>query len=175
MALHVDEETPHVHVRRVWMVEDEHGNEYVSETKALEELGEPLLDSHRPQSKINNPKITMTQTDIELFRDICRERGIDVEIGKDKKEHLSTLDYKLMKRQEEIEAANRELQRLQNEINLMQLEASADEKKRTEAYKRRLSQKEAQIEEMKSYMRENGLYEEYQKSRAEKLPNEKHR
>lgn len=59
--LHVDEATPHVHVRRVWFVEDEKtGHEIIGKNKALEELG---IAPPRPDKSIgryNNAKMTLS-------------------------------------------------------------------------------------------------------------------
>ena len=96
MALHMDEATPHVHVRRVWFVEDEQGNEVISQTKALKELGILPPNPDKPEGRYNNPKMTLTQTDIELFKGICFDRGLDVDIdGPTKKRaRLNTKEYK---------------------------------------------------------------------------------
>ncbi len=69
MALHVDEATPHVHVRRVWFVEDEKtGHKMIGQNKALTELGIAPPRPGKPVGRYNNPKMTLTQMDIELFK-----------------------------------------------------------------------------------------------------------
>ena len=110
MALHMDEATPHVHIRRVWIAEDENGWEYVSESKALEQLGVPRPQPDKPESKYNNAKIMLTQNEVELFRQICIDRGLDIDKPTKsdiKKEHLPVLEYKkevTIKQIEELEA-----------------------------------------------------------------------
>ena len=108
MALHMDEATPHVHIRRVWIAENENGMEYVSQKKALEQLGIMDPDQSRPNSKYNNAKMTFTQSDIKLFRDICIEKGLDIDLTPpEKRSHLSTLEYKKKILSEEIDELER--------------------------------------------------------------------
>lgn len=98
MALHMDETTPHVHIRRVWIAEDENGLQYVSERKALEQLGVPRSDTSRPEGKYNNAKITITGIERQLFWNICIERGLDIDDlppeNDTRQKHLSTKEYK---------------------------------------------------------------------------------
>lgn len=118
MALHLDEATPHVHIRRVWIAEDEQGRQIVSQTKALEQLGISAPDSSKAIGKYNNAKITFTQTDQKLFRDICIEKGLDIDIEPaNKREHLETLEYKKKQISEDIEELERTRDTLKTEID----------------------------------------------------------
>lgn len=113
MALHLDEATPHVHIRRVWIAEDDKGHEYVGQNAALEQLGVSAPDPTAPISKYNNSKITFTRSDINLFQDICIEKGFDVDKSvSPKREHLDTLVYKkqqIIKEIEELELTRKNL------------------------------------------------------------------
>lgn len=94
MALHMDEATPHVHVRRVWIGHDRDGNECVGQEKALTELGVMPPDTERPTGRYNNRKMTFTYEDQEMFREIARERGIEIEEPTHKKQrHLTPVQY----------------------------------------------------------------------------------
>lgn len=143
MALHMDEATPHVHVRRVWIAEDQDGDKYVSQQKALEQMGITDPDQSRPNSKYNNPKISFTKTDTELFRSICIEKGLDIDIEPPlKREHLSTLEYKKQQISKDIESLEHTKNTLQEEIEKSQkdmtefdnLITSMGEYFRTESY-----------------------------------------
>lgn len=105
MSLHVDEATPHVHIRRVWMYEDELGQERVGQAKALEKLGILEKDTAKDTGRYNNSKITFTAQDRQLFRDICMEKGIDLEPDTPaRRKHLSVPEYKeLAENVEELE------------------------------------------------------------------------
>lgn len=119
MALHVDEPShaPHVHVRRVWIATDEQGHEYVGQGKALQQLGIERPDLSAPEGKTNNAKMTITEIDRVMFRDICIEKGLD--ISKDKpqnKVHLKTAEYAVEKTTEELEKLERQKEILVEEI-----------------------------------------------------------
>lgn len=132
MALHLDEATPHVHIRRVWLAENENGHEYIGQNAALEQLGVTAPDPDAPINKYNNSKITFTRSDISLFQDICIEKGFNIEKNvTSKREHLDTLVYKkqqIIKEIEEleltrknlgenVEEVKKEIQSLDNTIN----------------------------------------------------------
>ena len=90
MALHMDEATPHVHVRRVWLAKDDYGHECVGQNKALHDMGFERPDMSKPEGRYNNAKMTFSAMDRDLFLDICKERGIEVETErrKGKEKHI---------------------------------------------------------------------------------------
>ena len=113
MALHMDEATPHVHIRRVWIAEDEDGDKFVSQTKALEQMGISEMDEDRPIGRRNNSKITFSRTDRAIFETICLERGLDISKEKpERRKHLSTEEYKLQEVKKDIKKAEEELERV---------------------------------------------------------------
>lgn len=118
MALHVDEATPHVHIRRVWMYEDGKGLERVGQTKALEKLGILEKDTSKEVGRFNNAKITFTAQERQLFRDICQEKGIELEADqKSNRRHLSVPEYKQAKDEmNELELQTRELRQELEEL-----------------------------------------------------------
>lgn len=99
MALHVDEATPHIHIRRVWIAEDENGIEHVSQTKALEQLGFEAPDKSKEIGRFNNAKMTFTKADKELFTNICKEHGIEFDTPRVKglQTNLSVNEFKRSK------------------------------------------------------------------------------
>lgn len=105
MALHMDEATPHVHVRRVWIAEDEQGHETVNQSKALDQLGILPPNPHKEVGRYNNAKMTFTQTDIELFKTVCYEHGLDIEMERslENRGHMNTKQFKSMKKAEEYD------------------------------------------------------------------------
>ena len=115
MALHMDEATPHVHIRRVWIGTDDYGHKCVSQNKALEEMGFERPNLNKPVSPANNAKISFTELDRNLFIDICREREIDIEIlpepqGKQREEEIP---IELFKEKHPIKA---QLDKLKEEV-----------------------------------------------------------
>ena len=108
MALHNDEATPHVHIRRVWIGEDDYGHLQVSQRKGLEALGYVRPDLDQAYSRTNNPKITFTRQERTLFENICKEKGLDIDISnREKREHLSVSEYK----QKKVKDATKEMER----------------------------------------------------------------
>ncbi len=124
MALHADEATPHVHIRRVWIAEDENGVEYVSQNKALEQMGYTLPHPARPEGKFNNRKIAFTSNDRALFLEVCKERGLDIEAEPVKgRRHLETEEYKLsqevMHLQKERDSISEEICQISENVSMM--------------------------------------------------------
>ncbi len=116
VALHMDEATPHVHIRRVWMAEDEQGLAHVNQTKALEQMGITDNDPSRPNGKKNNAKISFTHTDRKLFEQICIDRGLDIsKAPPERRKHLTTEEYKLRMVRKDITEAREELERIKSE------------------------------------------------------------
>lgn len=115
ISMHLDEETPHLHVRRVWFYQDEKGMERVGQSKALEQLGVSISDETKAAGRFNNAKITFTNQDRALFRDICKEKGIELEDDMPaKRKHLSVSEYKAYAA--ELEDLERERASLQKDV-----------------------------------------------------------
>jgi len=113
MAMHMDEATPHVHVRRVWLSRDKYGHECVNEKNALSDMGVFEPEPDKEVSRLNNAKITFTKTDRELLKSICQEKGIEIE--KDVPgtlEHLPIRQY----RERMAEAHTKELEERADEL-----------------------------------------------------------
>ncbi len=84
MALHMDEEVPHIHIRRVWFARNDYGETRVSERGALAELGFERNDMSKSENKKNNPKITQTQLDRQILINICKEHNLELDLEPDK-------------------------------------------------------------------------------------------
>ena len=113
MALHMDEETPHIHIRRVWSYEDENGLTKVGQSKALEQMGILPPDPTKPLSQTNNAKITFTATERGILTELCEERGIHLEKEpKPRRPHLSVFEFRnVQKQKESLEKEIGELER----------------------------------------------------------------
>ncbi len=108
MALHMDEATPHVHIRRVWIGEDAYGNKCVSQSKALELMGIREPDPTKPIGKTNNSKITFTYQDKMIMDEIIRSKGIEIDTPtKGRDVNLSAHDYKVQELLKSLEAMER--------------------------------------------------------------------
>ncbi len=127
MALHMDEDTPHVHIRRVWTYTDEDGLERVGERKALEALGVMEKDPSKETGRHNNPKIIFTAQEREMLISICREKGVEIEeTPAIKRQHMETPEYK--KFAEELQELEREREILRDDIEDLKKEKKDAEK-----------------------------------------------
>lgn len=105
MAIHMDEYTPHAHVRGVWIAHDKNGHAYPSQTGAFKEMGLEAPNSARKRDRFNNPKQIYTERSRANFEAICRNHGIDIttdrleasEVG------LEQLEYKRRREAKKLE------------------------------------------------------------------------
>lgn len=78
-ALHLDEATPHVHVRQVYDALNKYGELCPQQEKALEELGFELTDPTKKRSRFNNRKMCFDAECRKLFLDIGQKNGVELE------------------------------------------------------------------------------------------------
>ena len=78
-ALHLDETTPHVHVRQVYDALNKYGELCPQQEKALEELGFELPDPTKKRSRFNNRKMCFDAECRKLFLDIGQKNGVELE------------------------------------------------------------------------------------------------
>lgn len=109
-ALHVDEKSPHIHLRRVWMYDHEKGFMAIGQHKALEQMGYELPDKSKPRSRNNNLKQVYTAECRKKWLEICKEHGLEVEekpLHKAPNEqNLKKNDYILQKQEKELQEIN---------------------------------------------------------------------
>lgn len=139
VALHMDEQTPHIHCRYVWSHETADGRA-VSQTKALAALGIERPDKDKAKSKYNNAKMTFTAEARDLWIAAVRAQGIDVETtpAEPGKRTIALEDYvyqqthaevqklsdERLKLRQETERLAAERARLQSEVQLLREEKS---------------------------------------------------
>lgn len=109
-SIHLDEATPHVHFRRVFVGKDKDGYLKPSEAEAFRELG---IEAPRPDEKINrynNAKMTFTEQDRQLFIEICEQHGLNIDKEPIKgKKALELNEYRLEAKKEELSELNKEI------------------------------------------------------------------
>lgn len=79
IALHVDESSPHLHIRRVWDYTDRDGLTRLGQAKALEAAGVELPDPSKPVGRYNNRKMSFDGMARSWWQECCREQGWDIE------------------------------------------------------------------------------------------------
>lgn len=100
VALHFDEHTPHVHLRRVWQY-SKNGNLWIGQEKALAAAGVDLPDPGKKPGRYNNRKMTFDAMQRKIWQkvvsDVLRKKygiGIETEPRKYKRPHLSPKEYR---------------------------------------------------------------------------------
>lgn len=79
IALHVDESSPHLHIRRVWDYRDRDGLTRLGQARALEAAGVPLPDPTKPTGRYNNRKMSFDSMARGWWQECCHEQGWDIE------------------------------------------------------------------------------------------------
>lgn len=123
MALHMDETTPHIHIRRVFEVETEDGKKLL-QGQALREMGLKRPDTNSPNGQFNNELMTFTGMNRDKLQEIAIAHGLDIEItdGKCKTKHLQPAEHKLKKINEEIEEKTKMNKQLEQDLQHSTLE-----------------------------------------------------
>ena len=78
-ALHLDENTPHIHERHVFDVTNRYGERQPKQEQALKEMGFELPDTSKKEGKYNNRKMSYDAECRKLLVDICKEHGLMIE------------------------------------------------------------------------------------------------
>lgn len=100
IAIHLDEHTPHAHLRRVWQYEDA-GMLKIGQEKALEQAGVPLPEPSKKAGRYNNRKMTFDAYQRKVWQQVCstvlkKKYGISIETEPRKydRPHLTVKEYK---------------------------------------------------------------------------------
>ena len=105
MALHMDETTPHVHIRRVWDYQDRDGLTRLGQNKALEQAGVELPDPSKPVGRYNNRKMTFDREARAMWQEACRAHGLEIETEPvPDRRHQEKADYIRGQMSQEIDA-----------------------------------------------------------------------
>ena len=78
-ALHLDESTPHIHERHVFDCENQYGELFPQQEKALEKLGFDLPNPEKPAGRNNNRKMVFDSACRALLFDIAKSYGLQLE------------------------------------------------------------------------------------------------
>ena len=119
-AVHVDEASPHAHLRRVWQHKDKDGNLTMGGmAEALEAAGVPLPDPAKPVGKMNNRKMTFDRICRDKWVEICEAHGYVIEHEPDPKHksHLSKAEFiELQERTAELDARENEISQRERQL-----------------------------------------------------------
>ncbi len=125
-ALHMDEETPHIHERHVFFADDGYGMNFPKQEKACEALGFELPDPEKKASKRNNRKMNFDAEVRELYIEIAEKYGVTIEkVPLEGKVHMEKNDFIIAKQNEEIAEKTAVLEELT--LKISDIDAMANE------------------------------------------------
>lgn len=108
-SLHVDESTPHIHIRETWFFRDEAGAVQPGIKGAMREAGIPLPDPTKSEDKDNYRKAVADAECREKWQEIIVQHGIEIETEPlPRRQHMSKDAYKEYKQSVESLQSERE-------------------------------------------------------------------
>jgi hypothetical protein len=117
-ALHMDEETPHIHERHVFFADDGYGMQFPKQDKACEELGFERPNPDKKAGKNNNRKMSFDEEVRKIYIGIAEKHGIVIEkIPLEGKKHLEKNDLIIARQQEEIKSQQERLDEITMKIS----------------------------------------------------------
>lgn len=121
IAIHDDEASPHCHIRRVWEYLDKDGVVQLGQDKALEAMGIEPPDPQKKPGRYNHRKMTFDRLARELWQQVCREHGYDIEtVPRPRARHKQKAEYISEQIQKDIDQKNIEKDQLNTEIQELQ-------------------------------------------------------
>lgn len=122
IAIHNDETTSHAHIRFICDYTDKDGIKKIGTDKALRQLGIKPPKENAKTDRYNNALQTFTEQIRFIWNAIIKGNGIklDETVINASQKHLTVLEYKDKKLQEEINAHNKQLAGQKLEINRKQ-------------------------------------------------------
>lgn len=129
MSLHVDEATPHIHLRETWYYHDEQGNPHPGIKAALKEKGIALPDPVKKEGKDNYRKTTADFECREKWQSICKSHGLQIETKPlPPRQHMDKKSYKAYKESEQtLSERERKVSKHERELNAHEQSLNASE------------------------------------------------
>ena len=119
-SVHIDESTPHVHLRRCWDYIDKDGNPRLGQEQALKNAGVQLPNPDKPVGRYNNRKMTFDTMIRDKWQDILKSKNIDLETSPlPKRKHKlkeAFIDGQIAKKQKQVEQLDNQLKKLEKQV-----------------------------------------------------------
>lgn len=127
-SVHVDEASPHAHIRTAAWYVDGNGIKHLGQEKALEQLGYNLPDESKKTGRYNNRKIAYTVECRDKWYDIAESYGFPIDRTpnpkkpkhKDKNEYIREQKEELAKREKIVAARERAADKIVAEAEVKQ-------------------------------------------------------
>ena len=152
IAIHNDETTSHAHIRFICDYTDKDGTKKIGTDKALKKLGIKPPKETAKADRYNNALQTFTEQIRFIWNQIIKSHGLAIEdtVKNTSQKHLTVLEYKDKKLQEEIDTDNRQL--AEQDLEIRQKQKALFE------LDKQISTKKKKIEELeqKIYMNAQG-------------------
>ena len=152
IAIHNDETTSHAHIRFICDYTDKDGTKKIGTDKALKKLGIKPPKETAKADRYNNALQTFTEQIRFIWNQIIKSHGLAIEdtVKNTSQKHLTVLEYKDKKLQEEIDTYNRQL--AEQDLEIRQKQKALFE------LDKQISTKKKKIEELeqKIYMNAQG-------------------
>lgn len=137
IALHVDEASPHLHIRRVWDYTDRDGLTRLGQARALEAAGVPLPDPTKPTGRYNNRKMSFDSMARGWWQECCREQGWNIETkARPGMRHKDKRDFIYDQMTAEIDTARQERDDMTAQADRARQDATQADKSRQDAQQR---------------------------------------
>lgn len=153
-ALHLDETTPHIHFRQVYLCKGKDGGWEVSQNKALEALGYQRPDPTKPTGKYNNAKMTFTAACRGKLQELARSYGVELETEPLPKTEVGLPLKEYVQREQAREAAAAEQRAAREAIDGLEADIADLEDEKADAAEdlerlRRSTRRELEVREQK--------------------------
>lgn len=153
IALHTDESSPHLHIRRVWDYIDRDGLTRLGQAKALEAAGVALPDPSKPAGRYNNRKMTFDAQARSWWQEACKEQGWDIETeARPGMRHKEKRDFIYDQMTAEIDTARQERDDMTAQADKARQDATQARLQAQET-ERRLSDARAELEAIEARTR----------------------
>lgn len=140
MAVHMDEASPHAHVRRVWDYTDKDGLVRLGQNKGLEQAGVPLPEPDKPNGRFNNRKMTFDAMARGLWQEVCKAHGFEIETEarpnarhKDKVEYINDKLSEALKTIERADGIESRVEALESRSRILKASQVKDSQDRAKS------------------------------------------
>lgn len=153
-AMHLDEKTPHIQLRGVYLYRDKAGDWQVSQNKALEVLGYQRPDPTKPVGRMNNAKMSFTAACREKLFELARLHGVELETEPLPKNEVGLPLGEYVQREQAREAAAEEQRAARKAIDGLEADIADLEEEKADVAEdlerlRRSTRRELEVREQK--------------------------
>lgn len=178
IAFHLDEPeaNPHFHIRRTYLA-DKEGLPSCNQNECLKQMGIPLPNPDKPESRTNNRKITHTKLCREHLIELCEKYGIDIERDPKKRRSVSLAFLKQMTAEKENVLINLEplVKAISDHVEIIMGRTEERIDQLVKDAETRFKRSTTEAGTFNAYLREKGLEEDFKAFREQYTASSKER